>query len=61
MKQLVKASVGVLLLILVTSQGAQTMEQRRVITAGAPPRKSFKATDRSLVVWTQSLFMAILQ
>ncbi|MEO6223574.1 MAG: RidA family protein [Vicinamibacterales bacterium] len=37
MKQMVKTVVGVLLLAFAASQGAQTMEQRRVITAGAPP------------------------
>ncbi len=37
MKQMVMTVVGVLLITFAAAQGAQTMEQRRVITAGAPP------------------------
>lgn len=37
MRHAVTAIMGLVLLVLCGSQGAQTMEQRRAITAGAPP------------------------
>src|SRR3954467_4550443 len=52
-------------LVLVSSalafKAACAMAEKPCMTAGAPPRSSFRAADRSLVVWTQFLFMVLLR